>query len=144
MIEVRTEVEVPGPAGEVFSFVSDMSNNPRWQKGMQHCRWTTDPPLRVGSTYDQVARFLGKEIVSSFEVTELEDGRRIRIRSTSGPMPIDVTREVTPVTDDRTRVTAVVRGDPSGLFRIAAPVMRWLVRRSVRGDYERLAELLDR
>ena len=37
---------------------------------MQECRWTSEPPLRLGSTYDQEAKFLGKAIVSSFEVIE--------------------------------------------------------------------------
>lgn len=32
---------------------------------MRSCRWTSDPPIGVGSTYDQVASFLGREIITS-------------------------------------------------------------------------------
>ena len=142
MIEVRTKVSIARPPDAVFAYLADMVNNPAWQKGMQACRWTSDPPLRLGSTYDQVARFLGKEIVSSFEVTELESGRRIRIRSTSG-MPLDITRQVEPDDDGRSVVSAVVRGESSGLFRIAEPLMRFLVGRSVRRDYVRLKQALE-
>lgn len=143
MIEVHASTRIDRPAPEVFAFLADMSNNPRWQKGMQSCEWTSKPPLRLGSTYDQVARFLGKEIRSSFEVTEFEPGQRIRIRTTGGPMPIDVTRSVDRIDETSTEVDAVVRGESNGVFRIAEPVMRSLVSRSVRSDYARLRSLLE-
>jgi uncharacterized membrane protein len=142
MIEVRISLEIDRPATEVFDFLADMANNPRWQRGMRSCRWTSDGPLRVGSTYDQEASFLGKTITSSFEVTELDPGRKIRIETTSGPMPIDVTRTVEPVRSG-SRVAATVRGDPSGLYRVAAPLMRVLVRSSVSRDYRRLKALIE-
>ena len=143
MIEISAQVEIARSPEAIFDFLADMSNNPTWQKGMQACRWTSEPPLRLGSTYDQVARFLGKEIVSSFVVTEFEPGHRIRIRTTSGTMPIDVTREVTAVADGRSSVSAIVRGDPTGVFRLATPLMRMMVQRSVTRDYRRLKELLE-
>lgn len=143
MIEISAQVEIARPPEAIFDFLTDMSNNPTWQKGMQECRWTSEPPLRLGSTYDQVARFLGKEIVSSFVVTEFEPGHRIRIQTTSGTMPIDVTREVSAVGDGRSSVSAIVRGDPTGVFRLATPLMRMMVQRSVARDYRRLKELLE-
>ena len=143
MIEVHAHAEIDRSPQVVFDFLADMSNNPKWQKGMQECRWTSDPPLQLGSTYDQVARFLGKEIVSSFVVTEFAPGHRIRIQTTSGTMPIDVIREVAAVADGRSSVSATVTGDPSGVFRVAAPLMRLMVSRSVDRDYRRLKELLE-
>ena len=142
MIEIRVDIDIDRPPAEVFGFLSDMAQNPQWQKGMQSCRWTSEPPLGPGSTYDQVAKFLGKEIVASFEVTEFEPGRRIRIETTSGTMPIDVTRTVEP-NGGGSSVGALVRGDASGVFRLATPLLRLLVRRSVVRDYRRLKALLE-
>lgn len=143
MVEVEAAVEIDRPPREVFAYLADMARNPEWQRGMQECRWTSEPPLRLGSTYDQVARFLGKEIVSSFEVVEFEPGARIRIRTTSGTMPLDVTRGVEPDGSGGSRVSAVVRGDPTGVFRLAGPLMRLLVGASVRRDYRRLKAQLE-
>lgn len=143
MLEVVVQQAIRRPAADVWAFIADMSNNPQWQKGMQSCEWTSDPPLRLGSTYDQRAKFLGREIVSSFEVTEFVEGEHIRIVTTGGTMPIDVTRSVEPVTDNVSLVEAIVRGDPSGPFRFAAPIMKPLVRRSVQQDYKRLKALLE-
>jgi len=142
MIEVHVSIDIDRSPGDVFDFLADMANNPRWQRGMERCVWTSDPPLRLGSTYDQEARFLGKTISSSFEVTEFEPGHRIRIKTTTGSMPIDVTRDVEALSDG-TRVSAIVRGDASGIFRLAEPVMKLVVERSVHADYRRLKELLE-
>lgn len=143
MTDLRTTIEIARPADVVFEYIADMSNNPKWQKGMQTCVWTSDPPLRIGSTYDQTARFLGKSIVSSFEVVELVPGQRIRIVSTSGTMPIDVTRTVRSLDGDRCAVTATVAGDPPRLLKLLGPVLDRLVARSVRGDYERLQQIIE-
>ena len=58
-------------------------------------------------------------------------------------MPIDVTREVVAVADGHSSVSAIVRGDPTGVFRLATPLMRMMVQHSVTRDYRRLKELLE-
>jgi uncharacterized membrane protein len=143
MIEVTASVEIDRSSDEVFDYLADMENNPLWQQGQQRCVWTSEPPLRVGSTYDQEARFLGRTIRSSFVVAELEPGRRIRIRTTAGTMPLDITRQVRRVGPNRTAVSAIVKGEPSGMFSLAAPVMRRLVASSVAKDYRRLKTILE-
>lgn len=135
--------EVDRPAAEVFEFVSDASNNPRWQKGQQSCEWTSPPPIGVGSTYEQRARFLGRTVNSSFVVTEYEPGRSIAIESTGGSFPITVRRSVEPIDEGRTRVTAEIDGDPGRFFRLFGPLVRPLAQRSVDADYARLQALLE-
>lgn len=143
MIEVVVSLEVERNADEVFAYLSDWANNPQWQDGMVACTWTSEPPLEVGSTYDQEARFLGRPIISSFEVVELEPGRRVRMVTTQSTMPLDITREVEPLGDDRTRVTATIRGGPEGLMALADPLTERMVRRNVTADYERLRDVLE-
>jgi uncharacterized membrane protein len=143
MIEVRAQATIARPASEVFDFVADMSNNPQWQKGMQSCVWTSEEPIGVDSTYDQIAGFLGKEIRTSFKVTEFEPGTHIRIESTSGPLQLNIIRSVEADGPDASIVSAVIRGDSSGLFKIADPLMKIMVNRNVQADYRRLAQLLN-
>lgn len=141
MIEVRVQRTVGGQPADVFAFLADHANNPRWQQGMESCTWTTPPPIGVGSRYDQVARFLGREIRTEFEVTAFEPDRSITIESRSGPLDLHITRSVEASGDD-TRVTAVIQGTPTGLFRIAEPLMAGKVRKDINGDYDRLVALL--
>ena len=141
-MQIDTTIIIERPATEVFDYIADMSKNPTWQRGQRSCVWTSEPPLAVGSTYDQVAKFLGREIRSSFEVVEYEPDR-IRIVSTEGTMPIDVTRTVAPEGADRCSVSAIVSGEPPGAMRLLGPALSAIVRRSVAADYRRLKKLLE-
>lgn len=143
MIETTTTIEVRRPADEVFAYISDMSNNPQWQSGMKSCRWTTEPPIAVGSRYDQLATFLGKVITSRFEVVEYEPGRCIRIVTYESTFGLDITRMVEPVDETTCRVTAIVKGEQAGVFKLFGPLLSKMVASSVRRDYEALQDILE-
>lgn len=142
MIEVRVSIEAEQPPEEVFAYWSDWANNPTWQTGMESCVWTSDPPMKVGSTYDQTARFLGRPIVSSFEVIEFVPDAKVRIRTTKSTLPLDITREVTARPDGGSILNAVIRGEPQGPMRWFNPLTRRMVERNIKADYARLEALL--
>ena len=143
MIQVNATVQINLPAKEVFAFLAEWENNPRWQKGMKSCRWTSEAPLQVGSSYDQEASFMGKSITSSFIVVEYEPGAKVRIQTTTSTMPLALTRQVTAEDARSTRVSAIVQGGPAGFMRMFDPLMKLMVQRSVRRDYRRLKALLE-
>lgn len=142
-MDLRATREIARSAADVFAFISDAANNPHWQKGQVSCVWRSPGPIGVGSRYDQEARFLGRRVLSIFEVTEYEAGRTIEIRSTAGSFPITVRRAVEPLGPNHSRVSAHISGEPGGFFRIAGPAVQRLAQRSVDADYDRLKELLE-
>ena len=143
MITVHIEIDIERPPAEVFAFLSDFENNPLWQNGMKKCTWTSDSPLRVGSTYAQEASFLGRAIHSHFEVLAYEAGKMVKASSPTGTFPITFTRSVTP-RGEGTRVSALIEGDAAGVFKIAEPLMAPMVRKSIEADYGRLKALLEK
>jgi len=143
MIEVVVRIDVQADSAEVFDYWADWSNNPQWQTGMKACTWTSDRPMQLGSTYDQEASFLGRPIISSFEVVEYEPELRVRIKTTKSSLPLDITREVASTSSGGTTLTATIKGDPQGPMRLFNPLTRRMVRRNVTADYERLKVLLD-
>ena len=142
MIRVETEVEISRPSDEVFAFISDFENNPKWQSGQLEATFTSEGPLGVGSTYDQVAKFLGRRIVSTFEVLEYESNRRVKASSTSGSFPITFTRLVEPIYEG-TEVKAIIEGDASGFFKLAEPLLGRMIQRSVDSDYLNLKKIME-
>ena len=143
MVRARTSVEIDRPAEEVFPFVAEFPNNPRWQRGMRACRWTSPPPHGVGSTYEQEARFLGKDVRNTFRVTAYDPPRRVGFESTGGSFPIAVTRTVEALAAGRSRFTEEVEGDARGFYRVAEPLLQVLVRASIKRDFPRLKALLE-
>ena len=142
-IHVTSTVDIACDAALAFETIANFENNPRWQDGMVSAKFTSDPPLRVGSTYAQEARFMGRPIETLFEITAYEPGRSITIESRESTFPIQVTRRVEDLGDGRCRVSAEVNGAPGGLFKIAGPLMRRMVSRSVNADYKNLKALLE-
>jgi carbon monoxide dehydrogenase subunit G len=144
MIHVTAEVDIARAGAEVFDYLAEVENNTEWLSGMRSCRWTSQQPIRVGSTYAQVSQFLGREIRTSFEVTAYEPGHMVTIESRHGSsFPITVTRRVDATGAGRCHVTETVDGDASGFYSIAAPVLRRVVQRTIRRDYVNLKRLLE-
>ena len=144
MKPVLVELEIERSADVVWEYMENAEHNPEWLSNMRSARWTTEPPIAVGSRYDQMARFLGKDVRTSFEVTELEPGRSITISSLPGSsFPIRITREVEPLGPQRTRVRETAEGDSSAFYRVAEPLMRPIVRRNIARAYDRLKHVLE-
>lgn len=138
-LDFKHSVEIARPGPEVFEFVANFENNPRWQAGMRACRWTSEETMAVGATYVQEARFLGRRIDTHFRVSEFEPGARISIESTASTFPIQVSRSVEAIDERRCRVTAHIRGQPKGLLKLFSG----MVRKRVAKDYRELKEVLE-
>ena len=143
-MEMSATREIARPASEVFEFFSDASNNPKWQDGMVSCEWTSEPPIRIGSTYEQKARFMGRDVVSTFEVSAFEQGRMIGIDTIKSTFPIQVVRTVDRIDDESCRVSARITGGPEkGFAKLIEPLIARSAQKSVDRDYDRLVQLLE-
>ena len=130
-------------ADEVFAYFSDVANNPEWQDGMETCRWTSPPPIGLGSTYEQFGRFAGRDILSTFEVTGYEPGGMIEITTIKSTFPIKVLRKVTPIDDRSCEISAEISGGPEkGFLKLIEPIMARQAQKSIDRDYDRLVRLL--
>jgi uncharacterized protein YndB with AHSA1/START domain len=142
-ITVTVVSDIPASPAEVFAVIADFEQGPRWQPNMRSARWTSPPPAGVGATFEQTARFLGRDMTSGYEVTEYDPPRVVGIRSTTGPFPISV-RRVVESHGDGARITEVSSGRPTGIARLLSPFMKPILRRTIARDYRHLAQLLDR
>ena len=79
------------PSAGVFDFVSDLSNRPQWDREMISAQWTSEGPVRAGSTYGVVTGFLGRKIQIAVEITGWDPPRSWGVRSRSGPFPVEAT-----------------------------------------------------
>lgn len=142
MINVTLKTEINVPADEGFAYVSDFSRNVEWQSGIKATDWISAPPIRVGSTYRQVAEY--KDMETVYEVTAIEPGRSITTESREGAtFPVTVTRTVDSLGESRCRITVVLTGHPRGFRRVVQPYVGSVVRKSIESDYRRLKRHLE-
>jgi uncharacterized protein YndB with AHSA1/START domain len=142
-VDVRTEIEIDRSRSRVAAYTSDPNNATAWYRNIETVRWKTPKPLAVGSRIEFVASFLGRRLAYTYEVTELVPGERLVMRTAEGPFPMETiyTWEDTP--GGGTRMGLRNRGGPSGLTRIAAPLMAGSMRRANDKDLRRLKQLLE-
>lgn len=143
-VDVVTEIEIGRPREEVASYAGDPTNAPQWYENIRSIAWETEPPLRVGSRLAFVAEFLRRRLAYTYEVVELEPGRKLVMRTAQGPFPMETTYTWEDVREGRTRMTLRNRGEPAGFSRVGAPMMAAAMRRANRKDLARLKELLER
>jgi uncharacterized membrane protein len=142
VINVSIRIEINIPASAAYAYIADFSNNAAWQSGIKSTDWTSPPPIRVGSTYDQISEYKG--IVTGYEITTIDPSRSITTESRDGAtFPITVTRSVVPLGEARCRVTVDLAGYPRGFRRFAKPLVVKIVRDTIETDYRRLKRLLE-
>jgi ligand-binding SRPBCC domain-containing protein len=143
-VDVMTEIDITRPRDEVSAFAADPSNATAWYKNIKAVEWDTPPPVVVGSRIRFRAQFLGRTLNYTYEVRELEPGRRFVMATAQGPFPMETTYAWEDVADGATKMTLRNRGEPSGFAAVTAPVMTRAMRKANMADLRRLKALLER
>jgi uncharacterized protein YndB with AHSA1/START domain len=79
-------ITINRPAAEVFAYLADLENLPRWNYAIQQTRKVSPGPVAVGTRYQQV-RTVPTRQEESLEVVELEAGRRLTVSGTLNKLP---------------------------------------------------------
>jgi uncharacterized protein YndB with AHSA1/START domain len=140
IVRYALTLEIARPVEEVFDFLAEVSNLPRWQKSSISVH--ADGPMEVGTRVREVRRFLGRRLENDLEVTEFERPRLLTLRATSGPVPFTVRHELSP-TDRGTRLDFVGEGDPGKFFRLAEALVERRARSEFTRDFARLKKLIE-
>ncbi len=141
-VDVVVETVIHRPVAEVAAFVADPGNAPRWYANIHSVRWETEPPAAVGSRIAFVARFLGRTLSYTYEITGLEQDTHVEMRTSAGPFPMRTTYTWSPAAGG-TRMTLRNDGAPRGFAGLAAPVVATAMRRAMTRDLEALRRLLE-
>ena len=141
-VDVTTEIVIGRTAGIVAAYAADPSNVPAWYQNITSVTWETSPPLQAGSRLAFSARFLGRPLSYTYEITDFVPGERLVMRTAQGPFPMETTYTWQPAGDGTTRMTLRNRGEPAGFPRLAAPLMAIAIRHANRKDLRKLRAIL--
>ena len=142
MATFENTVVITRPIEEVFAFLSDLENVPKWNYAIVETRKVSEGPVGQGTVYRQV-RSVPNRSEERLEVTALTPPSHLEIQGQLGPFPsrlsysLDALPEGTRVTNS---VELELRGPGRVLGRVAVP----RVRDAVATNLRKLKELLDR
>jgi uncharacterized membrane protein len=138
MLEFENTVEIDRPIHEVFAFLSDFENVPKWNYYVLEVRQLSDGAIGIGTTYHQVR----KTDEQVFRITEYEPDRKVAIKTTPQSSPDLEMRFTLHNEGGSTRIVDEWKldlGKPAFLQRLAAAK----VKSAVSENLEKLKQLLE-
>jgi uncharacterized protein YndB with AHSA1/START domain len=128
LINVEVSTTIDKPVAEVFAFVQDERNIPRWDPDLLKATKVSDGPIGVGTKFHlQIKPFLG-QTEGHGEVVAYEPQRRIELQFAMGALSPHVSHLFEP-TASGTRFTRRVEMRPGGFFRLLSPLLAPVIRR---------------
>ena len=142
MVQIRGETVIARPVGEVFDFVADERNEPKYNPHMMRAEKTTPGPVGMGTRWVATVESRGRPLAMAMEITEYRRPRRLGTRTSMSTAEIrgTVTFEPCPL---GTRLRWSWDLQPKGVVKVFTPVIGWLGRRQEATTWARLKHHLE-
>jgi polyketide cyclase/dehydrase/lipid transport protein len=72
-----TRIESALSQAEAFAYMADFANARAWDPSVSEARRVGDAPIGIGSAFDLVARFGGRDVSLRYEIVEYDAPRRV-------------------------------------------------------------------
>ena len=139
-LHIESDVWIDQSPIEVFDFISEPENIPRYVSGIISAQKVSEGPMGVGAQATTTAMLLGRRSVTLQTYTRFDRGQMLIRESTDGPIEYILT-DFLRLEGGGTRLRRVLVGDTRGFFAdLAAPLIR---RNAQRGTDLALATLKD-
>jgi len=96
MRRVQRTTHIAATPAEVYAFLAEPANLPRWQAGMVSAERTSPPPTVVGSTARVVLELMGQQVTAEITVREAEPERRLALAASMSGMGVVATLDLAP------------------------------------------------
>ncbi len=142
MVTNEKIITINRPINEVFAYVSNMENGPKWQPELSEVRRITKGPVKIGSQFSSARRIMGRTMVTSIEFVAYEPNSKYTIKSISGPLPFEQTT-LFESTAEGTKLTTKIELHPSGDMAQAESMLLEDLKQEMETDFDGLKKLLE-
>jgi carbon monoxide dehydrogenase subunit G len=139
VIEARSETTILRSIEDVFDFLADPRNEPKWLPGAGSVTKTSDGPIAAGSRFVGEYQRAGRV---ELELVEFERPVRVTFRARSKIVDFDDAVDLAPL-ESGTRLVARMTAQPRGLMRFLAPAMARTMRRQFSANWDHLRRALE-
>ena len=125
MLQVKHSVVIDKPVEQVWNFVTDFQNTPKWDIGVLETRQTSEGPAGLGTTFQNSGPFLGQNAVREYRVTEYEHNKKVTVKLITPARFIqqaEVSYTFAPAKNG-TELTFMGGIEFSGFFKLIQPIL---------------------
>ena len=142
MAHIEGKIMIGRPVGEVFDFVADERNEPRYNPRMTSADKTSPGPIGTGTRYRAQSVSRGRPVEMTIETTEYDRPRRLASSTSLATMNVHGA-----LTFDPVQAGTVMHWswelEPRGLLKLLTPMIALLGRRQEQQVWTGLKQLLE-
>ena len=142
MAHINGEIIIKRPVEEVFDFVADERNEPRYNPRMLRAEKLTPGPVGLGSRYHAVMQSRPRPVEMTIECTSYERPQRLASTTHLATMDIQGTLTFDPVPAG-TRMRWAWQVQPRGLLKLLTPLVARMGRRQEQTIWTGLKRVLE-
>jgi uncharacterized protein YndB with AHSA1/START domain len=142
MVRVEGEIVIDRPAAEVFDFVADERNEPRYNPKMRRAEQVSEGPIGAGTRYRAELVSMGRTIEMDIEFTGYERPRRLASSTHMSWMDTQGGLTFDPVPGG-TRMRWTWDLEPHGMLKVMGPLVARMGRRQELTIWTGLKHLLE-
>ncbi len=142
MATIEVTAEIARPVHDVFAYMTDSNNRPKWDTNMVEMKQTSQGPKGVGTTYAGAYRMMGTQRAWTANLTHFEIDRQVGYSISSGSMHVGQQFTLAESAAG-TRVTYSADMQMTGFMRLFGPLMKWSVSSQTRANLRRLKAILE-
>ena len=141
-LQLEEQITIRVPAEQIFAYLNEVKNRSDFIPLLEEVILLDEPPIRPGSRYIEVATIAGQQLKTTYQVTEIEENKKISVKTLKSVFPIRVDlllleREI------GTLVKIRLDFELKGIYRLASPLIRGIVQqqageilRRLKGKFE--------
>ena len=143
MINLDFGTLIDKPVKDVFAFVADPNNMPKWNSAVVSLEQVIPGAVGVGTKFKSVGEMLGRRVEGEMQVVAYEPDTKCGFQVNAGPMQVTMTMTFKTV-GTGTKISLNAQGNPAGFFKIAEGVMTGRVKTMMEENLARLKSSLEK
>lgn len=142
MPHVEGAIIIHQPVEEVFDFVADERNEPRYNPRMLRVEQISAGPIGRGTRFRAASRSMGRTVEMTIEFTAYERPRRLASATHLATMDIQGILTFDPVPEGA-RMRWSWELEPQGMLKLMTPLVAWVGRRQEESIWAGLKRYLE-
>jgi uncharacterized membrane protein len=142
MITFELGILIDRPVEDVFAFISNPMNLPKWQSMVAKVEPAASGPIGAGSKFKIQSELMGRKIDGVMEITDFVLPEKFGFKNVAGPVEIKALASFKPV-GTGTRLNFNGQGEPGGFFKLAEGMLARQVKSQMEDNLKRLKSVLE-